>query len=332
MKGLSIVWGPSGAGKSTFLKVLSGLEIGQGSLLFGQEIWQQGEVGLPTYKRSMGYVFQDGYLFPHMNVLRNIDYVTQRTKSLHSKEQKEFWISELDLKPLLLKKTTELSGGERQRVALALALVRQPRWLLFDEPLNAVDEPLRYRLLDLIRNYCRQHSVPILYVTHSRKEALLFGDYFVQINNGTVTWTGSYTELLSSPEDFPLFKTDKFSILPSTLKEHDHHSKVSLWNFPGGTLYCPLSQSMRNEKSTRLLIAAKDVSVTRHRPEESSILNILSSEIDSIIPHGTDHYFLKLKIGTSFLLAQITYKSLKTLQLEVGERVYAQIKGVALLT
>jgi molybdate transport system ATP-binding protein len=180
------IFGPSGAGKTTILDVIAGLRTPRrgtiaidGRVLFSSET----RVNVPTHQRHVGYVPQDVALFPHMNVRRNLLYGTHAGAS----PQLDRVLSMLEIDALIDRRVTELSGGERQRVALGRALMSGPSLLLLDEPLAAVDVPLRRRILPYLRRVRDEMRVPILYVSHDRDEIEELADAVVQLDGGLVT-------------------------------------------------------------------------------------------------------------------------------------------------
>ena len=160
--------GPSGAGKSTLLRVVAGLERrAAGHVSFAGEVWQDGAAFVPAHQRGIGWVPQDGVLFPHLSVRDNLAYAA-RVPIAPVAER-------LGVTALLDRRPRNLSGGERQRVALGRALCAAPRLLLLDEPFSALDRPLRARLAADVAEWARAHRVPILLVTHDERDLAPFG-------------------------------------------------------------------------------------------------------------------------------------------------------------
>jgi molybdate transport system ATP-binding protein len=159
--------GPSGSGKTTLLRCLAGLYVpDSGSIQIGEETWYSAQEGLslPPQRRSVGFVFQDYALFPHMTVQRNVSYATgdrKRTMELLDLTRMTDFAHHFP---------RELSGGQKQRTALARALARNPRLLLLDEPLSALDEDLRYSMGEELRRIQQETGVTSIIVSHSRQE------------------------------------------------------------------------------------------------------------------------------------------------------------------
>ena len=180
------LFGPSGAGKTTILDAIAGLRTPRrGSIVIGDRVLfsTASGINLPAHKRHIGYVPQDVALFPHMNVRGNLLY--GRHPGLSPDLDRVVGMLEIDA--LLQRRVTELSGGERQRVAVGRALMSGPSLLLLDEPLAAVDVPLRRRILPYLRRVRDELKIPIVYVSHDREEAEELADVVVTLEGGRVS-------------------------------------------------------------------------------------------------------------------------------------------------
>jgi molybdate transport system ATP-binding protein len=179
------LFGPSGAGKTTILDAIAGLRVPQrGSIAVdGRVLFSAADrINVPPYHRRIGYVPQDVALFPHMNVRRNLLYGRHPGVSPDLARV----VSILEIDRLVDRRVTDLSGGERQRVALGRALMSGPSLLLLDEPLAAVDVPLRRRILPYLQRVRDELRVPIVYVSHDREEIAQLTDVVIHIENGRI--------------------------------------------------------------------------------------------------------------------------------------------------
>ncbi|PID98529.1 MAG: ABC transporter [Actinomycetales bacterium] len=181
--------GDSGSGKSTLLRAIAGLEkVTAGNILIGTESGIKNISQIPVHKRNIGLVFQDGQLFPHRNVARNIGYGLEMQKM--PKRKISARVTELlDLVSLAgyeKRPINTLSGGQAQRVALARALAPQPNILLLDEPLSALDRNLRQSLAVQLREIIKKTGITAIFVTHDYEEAQLLADRVVTIKDGTI--------------------------------------------------------------------------------------------------------------------------------------------------
>ncbi|MCY0866418.1 MAG: ABC transporter ATP-binding protein [Aquificaceae bacterium] len=180
-----VLFGPSGSGKTTLLRCVAGLERPEeGYIEVNGEVWFDSKRGinLPPQKRHVGFVFQDYALFPNMSLLENVMYGMKRK----DKEKALELLRKVRLEGLKDKRPNQISGGQKQRVALIRALAREPKVLLLDEPLSALDEELRSELQEELKSFQRSYNIPTLMVTHHKEEALRLADRIVRIKEGRV--------------------------------------------------------------------------------------------------------------------------------------------------
>ncbi len=190
--------GPSGSGKSTLLRIIAGLE----ALEHGRICWDGRDLtAVPTHKRNFGLVFQDYALFPHLTVAQNVAFglKMQGLSFLMIDQRVTEALEQVNLSAFTRRRVTDLSGGEQQRVALARALAPQPRLLMLDEPLGALDRTLRDHLLNELRGILHMTGVPAIYVTHDQDEAFAIADRLLLLYDGKVIRSGSPSEVWSEP-------------------------------------------------------------------------------------------------------------------------------------
>lgn len=190
--------GPSGCGKTTLLNIVLGLtEQTNGQLFYnGQDISKQS-----MQERGFNIVFQDFALFPHLNAYDNIVYGLKNKKQQMTKDEIQEYVDFLELAPHLHKKIHELSGGQKQRVSIARTLVMQPKILLLDEPLSALDGVIKESIKERIKSIARQFHLTTIIVTHDPEEALTLSDKVLIINEGTVSQYGTPHEILKTPKN-----------------------------------------------------------------------------------------------------------------------------------
>jgi molybdate transport system ATP-binding protein len=199
---VTVLFGPSGSGKTTILRALAGLERSPNSLIrFGPETWvdDQNGVFIPPQRRRIGFLFQDYALFSHLTVTGNLRYGLRGLSANEEQLRVSELLGRFQLQDLGTRYPGQLSGGEKQRVALARTLAPQPRLLLLDEPLSALDGPTRETLRGELRNLLSSLNIPVLLVTHDRVEALALGDQIAVVNAGRIVQHASIDEVFNRP-------------------------------------------------------------------------------------------------------------------------------------
>ena len=337
-RGVTALFGPSGCGKTTVLRCVAGLtRLPDAALRVDGDVWQDGRLRfVPPHRRPVGYVFQEASLFPHLSVTDNLRYGQRRVRDVPHPVAFEDVVELLGLARLLDRPTAVLSGGERQRVAIGRALLSQPRLLLMDEPLSALDRTSKDEILPYLERLHDRLDIPVLYVSHDIAEVERLADTLVLLEAGRVRAVGPLADLLADPV-LPLARLPEAAeVLEAEVLAVDGAYGLSTVAVSGGRLFVP---GVAGEPGTRrrLRILAADVSLRRTPTAEgeSSILNVLPARITGAEPTG-DHLmtvFLALGAdgGGAPLLARITRKSWDLLGLAPGQAVYAMIKGVALL-
>lgn len=325
------VYGPSGAGKSTLLRCLAGLEPAcAGKIRFGAEEWQDTARGvfLPAHRRGVGVMFQDSRLFSHLDVRGNLEYGYRRTRERRLRfDDVVQW---LDLAALLPRAPHTLSGGERQRVALGRALLAQPRALLLDEPLAALDQRRKHELLPYLARVRAELALPMLYVSHHVDELLECDDLLV-LERGRVVAAGPLTEMLARLDLALAREDDAGALLVATVAHHDDDHHLTHLAIGAQTLFV-VRQSAAIGERLRLRVRARDIAIGLEPPRRSSLLNIIAAHIDELTPAAQNgQVMVRLHAEGQTLLARITRKSAEALAIRTGMPAYALIKSVALM-
>jgi molybdate transport system ATP-binding protein len=200
---VTALFGPSGSGKTSIINMVAGLvapDRGRvsrnGTLLFSSAE----NVNLPAHRRGIGYVFQDGRLFPHMTVRQNLDYGRRMRRLPHDRAAQARIVDMLDIARLLDRRPAHLSGGERQRIAIGRALLMRPQLLLLDEPLASLDAARKREIFPYLLKLRDETAVPMIYVSHHADEVKRIATTMVRIENGHVTGVGG-SELLDEDAD-----------------------------------------------------------------------------------------------------------------------------------
>lgn len=330
-RGVTVLFGPSGSGKTTLLRCVAGLErVPQGRLAVDGEVWQDGRHWLPVHRRPIGYVFQEASLFDHLSVLGNLRYGLKRLGAPADPARLEQAVALLGIGPLLERRPERLSGGERQRVGIARALALGPRLLLMDEPLSALDHARRQEILPYLERLREELDIPVLYVTHAPDEVARLADHLVALEAGRVRAHGPLQELLVRL-DLPLRLGEQAgAVLDATIGEVDAHWHLARADFDGGSLWAR-DPGLPPGRRVRVRVLARDVSLAA-QPGVSSIQNQLPGVVEAV---GDDEHpalaLVQVRVGAALLLARLTRRSAEQLGVAPGQRLWVQVKSVALL-
>ena len=331
--GVSVLFGHSGSGKTTLLRCIAGLEqAAQGYLALNGTIWQDSEqhLFLPTYKRPLGYVFQDANLFSHLSVLDNLHYGLKRVKNNLGLIKLNQAVELLGIGHLLTRMPNHLSGGERQRIAIARALALNPEILLMDEPLASLDFKRKQEILPYLSRLHQQLDIPVVYVTHSQQEMAQLADTLVILEDGHILAAGPLSAT-QSRLDLPLaHDREAATVWQVIIAEHESHYHLTHVDFDGGSLNIPAVDA-KIGIALRIQIYARDVSIALTEPSATSILKVLPAIMNEFTEGRDGQALIQLQVGQCVLLAHITRKSLLLLDLQIGMPVFVQIKGTSIL-
>jgi molybdate transport system ATP-binding protein len=336
--GVTAIFGPSGCGKTTVARCLAGLQNLPGSFCsVDGEIWQDPSTFRRTHQRPIGYVFQEASLFSHLSVRSNLLYGAPRDVATSKAAGIGFdeVVTLLGLARLLDRSPHKLSGGERQRVAIGRALLSQPKLLLMDEPLSALDRATKSEILPFLERLHARLALPVIYISHDMSEIERLADHLILMQNGRVIGAGPLQALQSDPS-LPLALAREAAVsLDATVEAYDEAYQLLTLRVNGGLLQVP-APAIAPGKRQRLRIAASDVSIARTAPDTSSILNVLPARIVSKSMPGHGEVIVVLALGAdgrgAELLARITLRSWDQLGLADAMNVYAQVKGVSLVS
>ena len=303
--------GPSGGGKTSVLRAVAGLERPQrGRIACARETWFDGDRGvhLAPERRSVGLVFQEYALFPHLSVAENVAFGGRRARP--------DLLERLRIGHLERVRPTELSGGERQRVALARALARDPKVLLLDEPMAALDPHTRARVREELRSLLRELGLPTLVVTHDFEDAAALAGRVGVLVEGRLLQIAPPAELVALPADGFVASFAGGNVLHGTARASgDGLTEVRLDG--GETVYSTDS----GDGAVSVVVYPWEVSVAREAPSDSAV-NHVAGEIRSLVSLGNRS---RVRIGP--LTAEVTAASAERLRLHEGERVVASFKA-----
>jgi molybdate transport system ATP-binding protein len=338
-RGITILFGASGAGKTTLLDCIAGLQApDSGRVTIGDRALFDSErhINVPVRNRNIGYVFQDLALFPHLNVESNVAY---GLAGIHPQEREQRVgkaLATLGIAELRKRRPAQLSGGERQRVALARALVTGPSLLLLDEPLAALDLPVRMKIADDLRRSIQNLPIPVLYVTHSRDEVFMLGERLLVLERGKVISEGTPHEVLSAPRGETVAQLAGF--------ENIFDAQIISIHEDRGTMICRITtcrvgsaqlESAQVELETPLVraetggklrvgISAGDILLATSAPVGLSARNILPGKLLSLSQR--DAIIVALVDCGVELSVHLTLGARDSLELAPGQQVWVIVK------
>lgn len=325
---VTVVFGPSGCGKTTTLRCIAGLERpDRGLVRFGDELWSDAASGawVPPRRRRVGFLHQELALFPHRSVRGNVGFGLRRLPRAERRVRVEELLARFGLSELAGRRPGELSGGQRQRVALARALAPEPRLLLLDEPLSALDTPTREQLRLELRRSLVEAGVPSLLVTHDRTEALVLGDRIAVLIDGEVRQLGPIEEVFSRPLDAEVARAVGVeTVVAARVRERrdgllilETHERSLVAVDPGISVGAVLA-----------CIRAEEVVLRLDEPLVESARNHLPATVTAIRREGP---LERVVLDCGFeLAAVVTPQARRELELEPGRRVVAVVKAPAI--
>jgi molybdate transport system ATP-binding protein len=335
-KGVTALFGPSGCGKTTVIRCIVGMiRVKDGFYDIDGDVWQKPDgTFTPTHKRPLGYVFQEASLFPHLSVRKNLLFGAPKEmpKDRPANDFGEV-IDLLGVRHLLDRAPRNLSGGERQRIGIGRALLTQPKLLLMDEPLSALDRKTKSEILPLIEKLRDHFAAPIFYITHDMTEVERLADQIVLLDKGHLVASGPLTDLQSDPNS-PLATSHEAAVsIKGVVESFDEKFGLLNLTIPGGHIIAPSPPAYIGEPR-RIRILASDVSLARERPARSSILNILPMRIVRMQALNPYELLAVVALGENDdgarLLSRVTRKFWEELGFAESQSVFAQVKYVAL--
>ena len=329
--GVTAIFGHSGSGKTTLLRCIAGLEqLPGGRLSVNGDTWQGPDGFVPVHERPLGYVFQESSLFDHLTVQGNLDFGRKRTRGAMNGAEMAAIIELLGIGHLLGKRPAQLSGGEKQRVAIARALVLKPRLLLMDEPLASLDHGRKREILNYLARLKAQLAIPILYVSHSADEVTRLADHLVVMEQGRVIAQGPLQSVLADHAVLGAMTDEPFSMLQGKVVKDDPDNHLTEVDIGDATLRLA-HHGLAAGRAVRLHLGARDISLALVKPQQTSILNVLSGTVSRIEqPDGDGQCLVTVSLGSTELLACLSRFSCQELQLQPGMAVFAQIKAVSI--
>ncbi len=336
-QGITGIYGPSGAGKSTFLNLLSGLEIPKDGLIkLNSEVVfdKQNNINISEAKRGIGYVFQDGRLFPHLSVKQNLCFSKPYVKNRRRVITLEEVVGILEIDHLLDKMPRQLSGGERQRVAIGRALLSQPNLLLLDEPFSNLDRYLRRQIISYLLKINSLFSIPMLIVSHVIGDILRLTNQMLIIDEGEVPASGNVFSLMVNNSVPHIIKPRRYlNIYEACLKEYSKEAGLYIFGhveFPDVhfATSARIAEKLKNGDKIRFAIRPDDIALSTNKIENISIQNQLRGIVSDIIK-TKESTFCVVDCGFD-LIVELTDAAIKNLSIETGNEIFCLIKAKAI--
>ena len=330
---LTAFFGQSGSGKTSLINVIGGLvRPNRGRIVIDGTtlVDTASDIFVPTYRRRVGYIFQEGRLFPHLTVRQNLVFGRWFTPLQERKVQLEAVLDLLGISHLLQRRPGGLSGGEKQRVAIGRALLASPRLLLMDEPLAALDDERKDEILPYVERLRDEANVPIVYVSHSLAEVSRLANSIVVLRSGRVVATGNPSEVLSRTELVPQNAVEEAgAVVEARISKHDMEFGLTTLQSAIGLLRAP-RLDLPIGTVVRVRIRARDVMIANAPPVGLSALNVLPGKIIELRRTGETLVEVYIDCSGVKLAARLTRKSVEALGLKSELAIYAILKSVAL--
>ena len=331
--GLTALFGRSGSGKTSVINIIAGLiEPDDGRVVVnGSAIVDTARrFTQPHHRRRIGYVFQEGRLFPHLSVRQNLIYGRWFSSERGNPADVERIVALLGIDHLLDRRPTGLSGGEKQRVAIGRALLSNPSLLLMDEPLSALDEARRQEILPYIERLRDGSGIPIIFVSHSVSEVARLATTIILLADGRVAAAGPASDILQRIDLFPLTgRAEAGAIIEASVEAQDQAAGLTILRSQAGVWSLP-RLDMAHGSRIRIRVRARDVMLAKTAPQDISALNIFPGVVTDVSQRDGPIVDVKIDCSGDVILARLTRFSLNKLGIAPGIAVHAVIKSVAL--
>jgi len=317
------VFGPSGSGKSTLVSLIAGLRHpDRGFISLDGETLFDSDRGLhmPPEHRRIGMVFQRAHLFPHLSVRSNLLYGYKRCDPRYRKITLDTLVSVMQIGHLLDRGVRHLSGGEKQRVAIGRAVLSNPRLLLMDEPLSAVDDSLKFQIISYLKNTCEIFKIPYLFISHALLEMRIMTNRVLNVEEGRVTRQVTGEDLA---RERMKDAAGYMNLLRLTAPRRINNLYTYRWE--DQELFISSGSPM---DETIFEVSSTDIILFKRNPEAISARNLLKGTVVDIFETGT-RMGVELKCGDGRLIAEIVKEAVDELELSKGVEIYAAIKAVA---
>jgi molybdate transport system ATP-binding protein len=336
--GVVALFGRSGCGKTTTVNVMAGLlRADEARIDLDGTVLEDTSAGtyVPPERRRIGYVFQDGRLFPHMSVARNLRYGLSRSDARQDSGSAgqsigiDNIVSLLGLEQLLQRRPHELSGGEKQRVSLGRALLSQPRLLLLDEPLAALDAARREEVLPYLERLRDSFSIPMVYVSHQFDEVLRLATHVVLLSDGHVVARGSLNDVSLLPALRSIVGPDSVgAVVDGVVTSTDSTCAMAHLRVGSGTLNVSVRDVIVGDR-VRVQLLARDIILATEAPRGLSVRNELRGVVADVTEDDGDAVLITVDVGGANVVSRVTRDATSSLGLRPGLDVWVLVKAVS---
>jgi molybdate transport system ATP-binding protein len=331
--GVTALFGRSGCGKTTTIHMIAGLlRPDRGHIRIGETVLFDAAQGIdvPAEQRGIGYVFQDARLFPHLTVRDNLRYGARRARGRAAHLKFDDVVELLGLAALLARRPAGLSGGERQRVAIGRALLAQPRLLLLDEPLAAIDVARRGELLPYLEDLRDRLSLPMVFVSHQFEEVLRLAGEVVVLQEGVVAGHGDIIAMSQSAALRAIVGAESLgAVVEGLIEQVDESSGLAQIRVGAGKLLLESAQLRRGQR-VRVQLLARDLILATAAPVGLSVRNTLAGTITRLEADGERAWLVFIDTGGVTLMVRVTADAHSALALAVGQPAWVLVKTVSL--
>lgn len=329
--GFMILFGASGSGKTTTLKSISGIvSPDTGRITIGDEVLfdSSERKDLPIRKRGVGYVFQDLALFPHLTALANVEFGMSSLSRSDRRRKAQAMMDSLRISHTAARKPREISGGEAQRVALARALAHQPRILLLDEPLSAIDEATKRGIIADLKSINQELRLPIIYVTHSRQEAVSLGERVIVYEQGRVVASGEPFSVFGTPVTASVARlTGVENIFSAKVIGKSEDAGIMTVEVSDAAGSCRVDVPFGNEalgEHVRVAVPSGDILLATEEPRSTSLRNRMRGTITAI-DDELNRTIVRINAGVIWS-ASVTRQAVSELGLSQNQEVWLAFK------
>ncbi|AOS84279.1 molybdenum ABC transporter ATP-binding protein [Chlorobaculum limnaeum] len=318
------IFGASGSGKSTLTHLIAGLIKPDAGEIYLDDTClfsSRKKIDLSPEKRRISIVFQQATLFPHLGVKQNLLYGYKRCRPAERRIEPEAIIGVLNLGHLVGRGVNKLSGGEKQRVALGRAVLANPRLLVMDEPLSALDDSLRYQIIPYLRSVSAEFGIPCLFISHSITEMQLMTERVLVVKNGRLSGISTPDQLAragmaSNPKGYL-----------NLLRLNGAKEQDGLFHCPWGSSELIISDGKTGEESL-FELSSRDIILFKQHPEAISARNLLECTVTELFD-SDGRKGVVLQSGGKTLVAEIVRVAAEELVITQGSTLFAAIKASA---